>query len=193
MPKPLSQYQASTSELYGKAQELDAYVAKAVKDWQAPGLAIAVVKDGKLVFEKGYGVREIGKPEPFDTTTASAIASTTKAMTAAAMAMLVDEGKVKWDDPVTKYLPSFQLYDPWVTREITVRDLLTHRSGVGNTDYFWAVSDLSAPEIMQRLRLVKPSYSLRSSFRSHASSTRLPDSTSPPHITRAMRLATSKS
>ena len=115
-----------------KAQELDAYVAKAVRDWQAPGLAIAVVKDGKVVFAKGYGVREIGKPASFDTATMSAIASTTKAMTAASIGMLVDEGRIKWDDPVTKYLPSFQLYDPYVTREVTVRDLLTHRAGLPN-------------------------------------------------------------
>jgi CubicO group peptidase (beta-lactamase class C family) len=98
------------------SREFDAYVAKAVRDWQAPGLSIAVVKDGKILFAKGYGVRELGKPEPFDTSTVSAIASTTKAMTAVAMGMLVDEGKVKWDDPVTKYLPSFQLYDPYSTQ-----------------------------------------------------------------------------
>ena len=147
-----------------RAQELDAYVAQAVRDWQAPGLAIAVVKDGKLVFAKGYGVREIGKPAPFDTATMSAIASTTKAMTAAAIGMLVDEGKVKWDDPVTKYLPSFELYDPYVTREVTVRDLLTHRAGLPNADYLWAVSDLDASDMMSRLHLIRPEYSLRSSF-----------------------------
>ncbi|HEX6574786.1 MAG TPA: serine hydrolase [Gemmatimonadaceae bacterium] len=150
--------------LDSKAQEMDAYVAQAVRDWQAPGLAIAVVKDGKIVFAKGYGVREIGKTAPFDTATISAIASTTKAMTAAAVGMLVDEGKVKWDDPVTKYLPSFQLYDPYVTREITVRDLLTHRAGLPNADYLWALSDLDAKEMMRRLPLIKPGYSLRSSF-----------------------------
>jgi CubicO group peptidase (beta-lactamase class C family) len=147
-----------------KAQELDTYVAQAVRDWQTPGLAIAVVKDGKLVFAKGYGVREIGKPAPFDTATMSAIASTTKAMTAAAIGMLVDEGKVKWDDPVTKYLPAFELYDPYVTREVTVRDLLTHRAGLPNADYFWAVSDLDAKDMISRLHLIKPEYSLRSSF-----------------------------
>ena len=147
-----------------RARDFDGYVAKAVRDWQAPGLAIAVVKDGKIVFAKGYGVRETGKPAPFDTSTMSAIASTTKAMTAVAMGMLVDEGKVKWDDPVTKYLPSFQLYDPYVTREVTVRDLLTHRAGLGNADYLWAVADLPAAEMLNRLRLVKPAYSMRSSF-----------------------------
>jgi CubicO group peptidase (beta-lactamase class C family) len=155
---------AQSSPLDPKATEFDAYVAKAVRDWQAPGLAIAVVKDGKIVFAKGYGVREVGKPAAFDTSTMSAIASTTKAMTAASIGMLVDEGKLKWDDPVTKYLPSFQLYDPYVTRELTVRDLLTHRSGLGNTDYLWALSDLSAPEMMAKLKLIKPEYSTRSSF-----------------------------
>jgi CubicO group peptidase (beta-lactamase class C family) len=155
---------AQTTSQDSKAAELDSYVAQAVKDWHATGLAIAVVKDGRLVFEKGYGVREVNKPAPFDTTTLSAIASTTKAFTAAAMGMLVDEGKVKWDDPVTKHLPSFQLYDPYVTREITVRDLLTHRAGLGNADYLWALSDLPAGEMISKLRLIKPAYSLRSSF-----------------------------
>jgi len=154
----------AAQSLDAKASELDAYVAKAVKDWQAPGLAIAVVKDGRVVFEKGYGRRDISKPAQFDTLTLSAIASTTKAMTAVAMGMLVDEGKVKWDDPVTNYLPSFQLYDPYVTREVTVRDLLTHRAGLGNADWLWAVADLPADEMMTKLKLVKPAYSLRSSF-----------------------------
>lgn len=144
--------------------EFDAYVAKAVSDWHMAGLAIAVVKDGKVQFSKGYGVRELGKSGPVDTNTVFAIASTTKAMTAAALAMLVDEGKVKWDDPVTKYIPAFQLNDPYVTREVTIRDLLTHRTGLGNADYLWGLSDLTPTEMIGRLRLIKPSYSLRSSF-----------------------------
>ena len=144
--------------------EMDSYVAKAVRDWHVAGLSIAVVKDGRIVFAKGYGVRELGKPAPVDTSTMFAIASTTKAMTAAAIGMLVDEGKVRWDDPVTKYLPTFQLYDPYATREVTVRDLLTHRAGLGNADYLWDLSDLPTAEIMSRVRLVKPAYSMRSSF-----------------------------
>lgn len=147
-----------------KARELDAYVAKAVKDWNVAGLAIAVVKDGKIVFSKGYGVRELGKPATVDTATLFAIASTTKAMTATSIGMLVDEGKLKWDDPVTKYLPSLQLYDPYVTRELTVRDLLTHRAGVGNADFLWDIDDYSMPEIIDRMKLIKPAYSFRSSF-----------------------------
>ena len=90
----------------------DALITKAVKDWRIPGLAIAVVKDGQLVFAKGYGVRELGKPDLVDTHTLFAIGSTTKAMTAALVGMLVDEKKVAWDEPVTNYLPWFQLKDP---------------------------------------------------------------------------------
>jgi CubicO group peptidase (beta-lactamase class C family) len=147
-----------------KARELDAYVAQAVKEWNVAGLAIAVVKDGKVVFGKGYGVREIGKPAAVDTSTLFAIASTTKAMTVASIGMLVDEGKLKWDDPVTKYLPSFQMFDPYVTRELTIRDLLTHRAGLGNADYLWDIDDYSMPEIESRMKLVKPAYSFRSGF-----------------------------
>ena len=147
-----------------KAAAFDAYVANAIKDWKTTGLAVAVVKDGKVVFSKGYGVREHGKSAPVDDQTLFAIASTTKAMTAVAIGMLVDEGKLSWDDPVTDHLPSFRLHDPYVTREVTVRDLLTHRAGLGNADYLWYVADLPADSMMDKLRLIRPEYSLRSSF-----------------------------
>jgi CubicO group peptidase (beta-lactamase class C family) len=147
-----------------RIRDLDTYTAQAVKDWGAPGLAIAVVKDGRVVFAKGYGVLELGKPTPVDTQTLFAIGSTTKAMTAMALAILVDEGKVRWDDPVTKYLPTFQLSDPYVTREVTVRDLITHRAGLPNADFLWAFNDIPAEEIIRRLRYVRPAYSFRSSF-----------------------------
>lgn len=142
----------------------DAYVQKAVRDWDATGLAIAVVKDGKLVFAKGYGVRDLDAGGAVDEHTRFAIGSTTKAMTAAALGMLVDEGKLSWDDPVTKYLPWFQLQDPWVTREITVRDLLTHRAGLGNADFLWYQRDADPEEILKKLAMVEPAYSMRSSF-----------------------------
>jgi CubicO group peptidase (beta-lactamase class C family) len=146
------------------ARELDPYVARAVQDWRVPGLAIAVVGDGRVVFAKGYGVRELGKPAPVDTQTLFAIGSTTKAMTAAALGLLVDAGKVRWDDPVTRHLPDFQLYDPYVTREVTVRDLLTHRAGLGNADFLWYGTENSRAEIVRRARLVRPAYSLRAGF-----------------------------
>ncbi|MEP6506702.1 MAG: serine hydrolase [Gemmatimonadales bacterium] len=159
----ISSAQSSNTE-QAHAREMDAYTAKAVREWNAAGLAIAVVKDGRVVFAKGYGVREIGKPAAVDTSTLFAVASTTKAMTAASIGMLVDEGKLKWDDPVTKFVPSLQLYDPFVTRELTVRDLLTHRAGLGNADYLWDLDDYSMSEIIPRLKLIKPEYSFRSGF-----------------------------
>jgi CubicO group peptidase (beta-lactamase class C family) len=147
--------------------QYDAYVQQAVRDWRVPGLTVTVVKDGRVLFKKGYGIRELSgsaKTEPVDTQTLFAMASTTKAMTAACLGMLVDEGKLRWDDHVTDYLPNFQLYDPAVTREVRVRDLLIHNTGVGNADVLWAAMQVSQDEILHRLRLIKPSYSFRSSF-----------------------------
>src|ERR1041385_4501083 len=96
----------------------DRYVAQAAHDWHVPALAIAVVKDDSLVFAKGYGVIEIGKPTRADEHTRFAIGSTTKAMTSVSLGMLVDEGKLHWDDRVIDYLPDFRLYDPYATREL---------------------------------------------------------------------------
>jgi CubicO group peptidase (beta-lactamase class C family) len=142
----------------------DSYVAQAVADWRVPGLAVAIVKDGELVFAKGYGLRELGKTEAVSDRTLFAIGSTTKAMTAAAVGMLVDAGKVRWDDRVIDHLPAFRLYDPYVTREVTVRDLLTHRAGLGNADFLWYGADAKSADIIRRLRFVEPETSLRSHF-----------------------------
>ena len=152
------------SRVADRARELDAYTAKGVAEWKVPGLAIAVVKDGQVVFAKGYGVRELGKPAPVDTQTLFAIGSTTKAMTAASIGMLVDEGKLRWDDPITSQLPSFQLSDPYLTREITIRDALTHRAGLGNADVLWYRTDNSPEEVIRRARFAPIAYSMRSSF-----------------------------
>jgi len=140
------------------------YVNKAIKDWEVPGLAIAIIKDDRLVLVKGYGVRELGKPSPVDERTLFAIGSSSKAFTAAALAMLVDEEKLKWDDPATKYLPGFQLYDPYATRELTVRDLLSHRSGLERGDLLWYASPYDRNEILRRIRYLKPTLSLRAHF-----------------------------
>jgi len=145
-------------------QGFDDYVNKAIKDWEVPGLAIAVVKDDKVVFAKGYGMRELGKPSPVDERTLFAIGSSSKAFTAATVAMLVDEGKLKWDDPATKYLPSLQLYDPYATRELTVRDLLSHRVGLERGDLLWYASPYDRSEVLRRIRYLKPSSSMRSRF-----------------------------
>lgn len=144
--------------------EFEEYVNKAIKDWDVPGVAIAIVKDDKIVFAKGFGVRELNKPAPVDEHTLFAIGSSSKAFTAASIAMLVDEGKLKWDDPATKYLPGFQLFDPYSTRELTVSDLLSHRSGLSRGDMIWYASEYDRNEILRRVRYLKPSWSLRSRF-----------------------------
>jgi CubicO group peptidase (beta-lactamase class C family) len=147
-----------------KIKEFDAYVEKSRNLFQIPGLAVTVVKDGKVILKKGYGVRQLGLTQPVDAQTLFACASTTKAMTAMCMAMLVDEGKVKWDDPVVNHLPSFQLYDPYVTRELKIRDLFTHNSGVGNTDFLWSLMNIPSDQVIEKMKLAEPSYSMRSSF-----------------------------
>jgi CubicO group peptidase (beta-lactamase class C family) len=156
-----------TFDVFTQAKPLDGFdddVAKAVKDWRTPGLAVAVIKNDEIVFEHGYGVRELGKPAAVDTHTLFAIGSTTKAMTATLAAMLVDEKKLEWDAPVTRYLPWFQMKDPAVSREVTVRDLLTHRAGLGNADYLWYGQHSSTEEILRRVRLIDPAYPVRSGF-----------------------------
>ena len=156
--------QAQTQPLESKIKEFNAYVEKSRDLFQVPGLSLTVVKDGKVIFKKGYGVQQLGTANNVDTQTLFGCGSTTKAMTATCMAMLVDEGKVKWDDPVINYLPDFQLYDPYVTRELKIRDLFTHNSGVGNADFLWSIMDISSDQILGKMKMVKPSYSLRSSF-----------------------------
>ena len=143
---------------------LDDYIENALTVWNPPGLAVTVVKDGEIIFTKGYGTSTLGEDKPVDEHTLFVCASTTKAFVAAGLAMLVDEGKLKWDDRVINFLPDFQLYDPYITREITVRDLLTHRTGLGNTDYLWAWMQISSDSALYKMRDVKPDYSLRSSF-----------------------------
>lgn len=147
-----------------KVKELDAYIQKAQKEWEVPGLGVAVVKDGNILLSKGYGVQQLGAAGDVDPYTLFACASTTKAMTATCMGRLVDEGKVNWNDPVVKHLPEFQLYDPFVTREIRIRDLFVHDTGVGNADFLWGIMDIPSDLVLQKMRDVKPSYSLRSSF-----------------------------
>ena len=144
----------------------DKYVAKAADDWKAVGLGIAVVKNDSLVFAKGYGVLELGKAARANEHTRFAIGSTTKAMTSAALAMLADEGKVHWDDKVIDYIPELRLYDAYATRELTIRDVLTHRTGMPGTDLFWAIDEnmLPFPEMLRRLRYVRPNSSFRSTW-----------------------------
>lgn len=148
-------------------RELDAHVARVLKEFDVPGLSLAVVKEGKVIVAKGYGVKKMGGSDPVDASTLFGIASNSKAFTATALAMLVEEGKVEWDAPVIDYLPSFQLADPYVTRELTVRDLLVHRSGLGlgaGDLLWWPASTHSRAEITRRLRHVPLKTGFRSAY-----------------------------
>ena len=155
---------AQMSSAPSSIRNFDAYVAKAMKDWKVPGMAIAIVRNDSVVFAKGYGVRKLGDPTPVDAHSVFAIGSASKAFTAAAVAMLVDDGKMKWDVPVTTYLPGFQMYDSYVTRELTVRDALSHRSGLARGDLMWYGTAFDRGEILRRVRYLKPSWSFRSQF-----------------------------
>ncbi|MFL6676423.1 MAG: serine hydrolase [Massilia sp.] len=149
------------------AYDLEADVARVMKTFDVPGIAIAVVKDGKVVAARGFGVRKLGEPAKVDGQTLFEIASNSKAFTAAALAMLVDEGKLSWDDPVTRHLPDFQMYDAYVTHEMTIRDLLTHRSGLGlgaGDLLWWPTTNFSTDEIIHKLRYIRPSTSFRNSY-----------------------------
>src|SRR6266850_15150 len=146
---------------------IDAEVERARREFEIPGVAVAVVKDGRVVLAKGYGVRRQGGPTPVDGETLFAIASNTKAFTAAALGLLVEDGKLAWDDPVTRHLPSFQMYDPYVSREMTIRDLLTHRSGLGLGEgdlLYFPPSTFSRREIVEKVRFLKPATSFRSRY-----------------------------
>lgn len=146
--------------------KLDAYFAQALKDWNVPGMAIAIVKNDSVVFAKGYGVRDIEKGGVVDANTSFAVASNTKPFTAAALATLADEGKLKWTDPVIKHIPYFQLYDPFVTANTTVRDLLSHRVGLTtfSGDLVWYKTSYSREDIIKRARHLKPSFGFRDGF-----------------------------
>jgi len=147
--------------------DLDSYVANSMKTFDVPGMAVAIVKDGKIVVAKGFGVRKQGEPTPVDEFTMFAIGSNTKAFTTAALATLMDEGKLTWDDHVYERLPGFVMYDPYVSQEMTIRDLLTHRSGMGLGEgdlLFWPHSTYTRDEIIHKLRFMRPQSSFRSRY-----------------------------
>lgn len=153
------------SQNYDKTvQTLDAYIEQARQQWEVPGLSVAIVKDGKVLLAKGYGRRSLHSTLPVDENTIFSIGSTTKAMVAAAMGLLVDEGKVSWDDKVIEHLPDFQLYDPYATRELRIKDLFTHNAGLGNADFLWYYNDTDSKEILRRMRMAVPTYPFRGGY-----------------------------
>ena len=141
------------------AQLSEAVIDRDARDtiaaWHVPGLAIAVVQNGRVIFLKGYGVKEVGKPQPVTADTLFEIGSTTKAFTATAMAMLTDEKKLSWDDPVRNYVAGFHVSDPCTDALITLRDIASHRSGVARHDELWDDSDLPREELIRRIGAMK--------------------------------------
>ncbi|MEJ2596369.1 MAG: serine hydrolase, partial [bacterium] len=145
---------------------LDAYFAQMVEDWDVPAASIGIVKDGNLVFEGNYGVLKVGEAGKPDSNTLYAIASNSKAFTSAIIGMLVQEGKLDWNDQVKEYLPYFELYDPWVSDKVTIRDLLSHRVGLGtfSGDVIWYKSSLTSEEIIRRARYLPPAFEFRAGY-----------------------------
>jgi len=142
-------------------QKLDAMIVQGIKDWKVPGLAAIVVKDGKVVFQKTYGVKNVQTKEPVNENTLFAMASTTKAIVALSLGMLVDEGKLKWDDKVVEHLPNFRLSDPYITANARVKDLLTHNLGIGNADLLWFIDSTSTRQTLKNFQHAKKTYPLR--------------------------------
>ncbi|HTH55613.1 MAG TPA: serine hydrolase [Cyclobacteriaceae bacterium] len=162
----LSCFSAFAQPLSSKA--IDDLTERSMKAFEVPGIAVAVVKDGKVIHSKGYGVRSLKTMEKVDENTLFGIASNSKAFTAATLGILVDEGKIKWDDKVRDYIPEFKLYSPFVTEEFTIRDLLTHRSGLGlgagDLMFFPDSSDFTLKDVIYNLRFLKSVSSFRTKY-----------------------------
>ena len=147
-----------------KLKGFDEYMAQVLKDWNVPGIGVGIVVKGKLVFAKGYGYRDYGKKLPYTPTTVQPIASNTKLFTATAVGMLVDEGKLDWDKPIRNYVPSLTFYDDYLDRTITVRDMLSHRTGITRHDLMWYKSDFTQKELFERVKYLEPAQPPRTIF-----------------------------
>jgi len=148
------------------SDSLDAYIHRGLSDWNVPGLSLVIVKDGKVVIRKGYGVRDIETKQPVDEQTLFMIASNTKLFTGTALALLETRGRISLNDPVTRYFPDYKLYDPVATQLVTIRDLLAHRIGTKTFqgDFTFWNTRLSREEIIRRMRLLKPSQLFRQDY-----------------------------
>ena len=158
---------ASLASAAPTTTDIDRLATRTLAEFSVPGLAIGIIKDGKVVLAKGYGVRAQGEAAAVDANTTFAIGSNTKAFTTAALAILVDEGKLHWDDRVIDYLPDFRMWDPYVTREFRIRDLLSHRSGLGTGAgdlMFVTTTDFTRNDLLRALRYLKPVTSFRTRF-----------------------------
>lgn len=149
------------SDFAARLAGLDDYIEAEMQKWHVPGLAVAVMHDGKVIHQKGYGTRDLDNPQLVTPDTLFAIGSCTKAFTAMGLALLVEEGRLEWDKPVRHYMPQFRLYDPIATEYTTARDLVGHRTGLPRHDAMWYGSSASRWELFAGLQYLKPSYPFR--------------------------------
>ncbi len=147
-----------------KLDGFDEFIATALKDWNVPGVSIAVVQDGQVILSKGYGFRDVKNQLPVTPKTLFAIGSATKSFTVTTLGVLVDQGKLDWDKPVREYLPNFRMSDEFTTERMTPRDLVTHRSGLPRHDFVWYNSSSTRKEMFDRLRYLEPSKDFRTTF-----------------------------
>ena len=146
-------------------QNIEAYTQQIIKEWQIPGMALSIVKDNQIIYAKGFGEKELGKGKPVNEHTAFQIGSVSKSFTAVLMAMLVDEGKVNWDDPVKKHLPDFAMFDPWVSNNLLIKDIMIHRTGLpAQSGTYIPCLGYEQEDVYQMFALIKPSTSLRTSY-----------------------------
>src|SRR6185295_8742806 len=155
---------ADDPALAKKLGDFDAYMQKVVKDWNVPGIGVGIVVKDKLVFARGYGFRDYGRKLPFTPQTTVPIASNTKLFTAVAAGLLVEEGKLEWDRPVREFVPGIRFYNDELTATVTIRDMLSHRTGITRHDSIWYKSDFTQKDLFERLKYLEPSQPPRSVF-----------------------------
>ncbi|MDR2586020.1 MAG: serine hydrolase [Prevotellaceae bacterium] len=146
-------------------KNIESYTHQIIKEWQIPGMALSIVKDDQIIYAKGFGQKEMGIDIPVDEHTSFQIGSVSKSFTALLMAMLVDEEKVGWDDPVKKHLPDFEMYDPWVSDNLLIKDIMIHRTGLpGQSGTYIPCLGYDQEDVYKMFRLIKPSTSLRTGY-----------------------------
>ena len=154
----------SQGDIQNKLGDFDQYVEKVLKDWNCPGAGVGIIYKNKMVYVKGYGYKDFDKKAPVTANTLFQIASNTKLFTAVAAGLLVEEGKLDWDKPIKQYVPTIQFYNDELNNSVTLRDMLSHRTGVSRHDMIWYKSDLSRKDLFNDLKYLEPSQPIRSGF-----------------------------
>ncbi|MCJ7496669.1 MAG: beta-lactamase family protein, partial [candidate division Zixibacteria bacterium] len=155
---------AQTQDVQKKLKGFDQYMEKVLKDWNVPGIGVGIVVKDQLVFAKGYGYRDYEKKLPITPNTLFQIASNTKLFTSSAIGLLVEEKKLDWDKPVRQYVPIIEFYNDELNNTVTIRDMLSHRTGISRHDLIWYKSDFTRKELFDRLKYLEPSQPLRQGF-----------------------------